>query len=163
MSLWKWWMAIAEMALVVGRVAWLLKLWVIVATDGRVVATGAAGAFFDLGFYSLVVGSTGLGLRLAMNQEPSMRVVLALASPLVFMPAFLVFSAIGYALVGIGRVIAGDAVPGYLLEEGGIFISAVVGFVAGIWLVAGVTMPGVRRGTRGASGRQEAEHQPRVR
>ena len=64
---WKLWITIAGTALVVGGVAWLLKLWVIVATDARVVATGAAGAFFDLGSYSLVVGSTGLGVRLAMN------------------------------------------------------------------------------------------------
>jgi hypothetical protein len=44
MSLWRWWTAVAGTVLVVGGVAWILKLWVIVATDGRVVATGAAGA-----------------------------------------------------------------------------------------------------------------------
>ena len=104
MSLWKWWIATAGTALVVGGVAWLSKLAVIVATDGRVVATGAAGAFFDLGLYSLLFGSTGVGLRLARNQEPSMRVVLAVVSPLVFTLAFLVFSVIGYALVAMGRV-----------------------------------------------------------
>jgi hypothetical protein len=52
MSLWRWWTAVAGTVLVVGGVAWILKLWVIVATDGRVVATGAAGAFFDIGLYS---------------------------------------------------------------------------------------------------------------
>lgn len=82
MSPWKWWMAIAGTALVVGGVAWILKLWVIVATDGRVVATGAAATFFPLGLGLLMVGSTGVGLRLAKNQETSMRVVLVLASPL---------------------------------------------------------------------------------
>jgi hypothetical protein len=61
-----------------------------------------------------------------------MRVVLAVASPLLFILAFLALSVIGYALVAIGRVIAGDAVPSYLLEEKGIVISAVVGLVAGI-------------------------------
>jgi hypothetical protein len=163
MSLWKWWMAIAGIGLIVGGVAWLLKLWVIVATDGRVVATGAAGAFFDLGFYSLLGGFTGLGLRLVMNQETSMRVVLAVASSLVFFPAFIVFSVIGYAPVAIGRLIAGDAVPAYLLEEGGIFISAVVGLVAGIWLLAGVAQRRAARGTGVTSGGQEAEPQARVR
>ena len=77
MTLWKWWIAIAGTALVVGGVAWLLKLWVIIATDGQVVATGAAGAFFDLGFYSLMVGSTGVGLRLAINLENTLRVTSA--------------------------------------------------------------------------------------
>jgi hypothetical protein len=41
----------------------MLKLWVSVATDRRVVATGAAGAFLELGLFLLLVGSTGVGLR----------------------------------------------------------------------------------------------------
>ena len=41
---WKLWIAAAGALLVVGALAWITKLWVIVATDGRVVATGAAGA-----------------------------------------------------------------------------------------------------------------------
>jgi hypothetical protein len=162
-SLWKWWIAIAGTALVVGGVAWLLKLWVIVATDGRVVATGAAGTFFDLGLYSLMVGSTGVGLRLTMKLETSMRVVLALASPFVFFFLSGIFLVIGYALVAIGRVIVGDALPSYLLDEGGIFISAVVGLGAGIWLVVDVVLRGVPDSTHGASGSRQAESQPRVR
>ena len=163
MSLLKWWTVLAGVALIVGGVAWLLKLWVIVATDGRVVATGAAGAFFDLGLYSLLVGSTGLGLRLAMNQELSMRVVLAVVSPLAFVVSFAIFSGIGYALVAIGRVIVGEALPSYLLEEGGIFVSAVVWLIVGIWLLAGVALRGAVRGTRDVSGSREAGPQPRVR
>ncbi len=163
MSVWKWWIAIAGTALVVGGVAWLLKLWVIVATDGRVVATGAAGAFFELGLYSLLVGSTGVGLRLTMKLERSMRVILALVSPFAFFFLFGAFLGIGYALVAIGRLIVGDALPGYLLGEGGIFISAVVGLVAGIWLVVEVVARGVPDGTGGASGSRQAEPQPRVR
>jgi hypothetical protein len=162
-SPWKWWTTIAGTILFIGGVAWILKLWVIVATDGRVVATGAEGAFYDLGFYSLLVGSTGVGLRLAMNQEPSMRVVLALASPLALFFLFGIFLVIGYALVAIGRVFVGDALPSYLLEEGGIFISAVVGLVAGIWLVAYAVPRGAARGTRGTSGSRQAESRPRVR
>jgi hypothetical protein len=41
---WKLWIAAAGALLVAGGLAWIAKLWVIVATDGRVVATGAAGA-----------------------------------------------------------------------------------------------------------------------
>jgi hypothetical protein len=161
-SLWKWWIAIAGTALVVGGVAWLLKLWVIVATDGRVVATGAAGAFLDLGLYSLLVGSTGVGLRLTMKLETALRVALAVASPFAFPVLFAICSLIGYALVAIGRLIVGDALPSYLLEEGGIFVSAVVGIVAGIWLVLDVVVRGVPDSTDGASGSQQAEPQSRV-
>ena len=161
---WKLWIAIAGIALVVGGVAWLLKLWVIVATDGRVAYTGAAGAFFDLGLYSLMIGSTGVGLRLTMKLETSLRVILALVSPFACFVLFAIFLVIGYALVAIGRLIVGDALPSYLLEEGGIFISAVVGLLAGIWLVVDVVVRGVPdSSTDGASGSRQAESQPRVR
>ena len=135
--LWKWWTVIAGTALIVGGVAWILKLWVIVATDGRVVATGAAGAFFDIGFYSLLVGSTGIGERLMANQEPSMRVVLAVASPVAFFLSFALFSGIGYAILAVGGVLAGGSLPSYLLEEAGIFVSAVVWSVIGVVLLFG--------------------------
>ena len=163
MTLWKWWIAIAGTALVVGGVAWLLKLWVIVATDGRVVATGAAGAFYDIGFYSLLVGSTGVGLRLAINLENTLRVTIAVLSPIAFTLLFAIFLGIGYALVSTGRIILGDALPSYLLDEGGIFVSAVVGIVAGLWLVVGVVVRGIPDSTDGASSGRQSESQPTVR
>lgn len=144
---------LSGLALVAGGAAWLSKLAVIVATDGRVTQTGAAAAFLDRGLVLLMVGHTGVGLRLAMNQAASMRVVLALASPLIFGVLFTAFAAMGYVILGVGGTIAGVAVPGYLLEEGGVVVSAAVGVVVGVWLVVGV----VRRGaTRGASGSREA-------
>ncbi len=136
-SLWKWWTAIAGTALIVGGVAWILKLSVIVATDARVVATGAAGAFFDIGFYSLLVGSSGIGVRLMISQEPSMRVVLAVASPVAFFLSFALFSGIGYAILTVGGALAGVSLPGYLLEEAGIFVSAVVWLAIGLALLFG--------------------------
>jgi hypothetical protein len=131
-SPWKWWTAIAGTILVVGGVAWLLKLWVIVATDGRVVATGAVGAFFDLGFYSLLVGSTGLGVRLTANQDTAMRGVGAVGSLAAFFLPFSLFSAVGNAALDLGGAVIGVSLPGYLLGEAGIFISAVV------WLAIGL-------------------------
>ena len=130
MSLWKWWTAVAGAVLVVGGVAWLLKLSVIVATDGRVVATGAAGAFFDIGFYSLLVGSTGLGLRLTKNEHPVTRIAAAVGSPFVFVLSFFAFDLVGRAVLGV-------AVPSYLLGEAGIFISAVVWLAIGLPLLFG--------------------------
>jgi hypothetical protein len=163
-SLWKWWTAIAGTSLIAGGVAWLLKLWVIVATDGRVVATGAAATFLEFGLILLTVGSTGIGSRLMMSQEPSMRVVLAVASPLVVLGVgYAVGGVIGYAILVIGGALAGVALPGYLLAEAGILGLAVIGLVAGIWLVVDAMLRGAAHGTDTAAGIREAEHQPRVR
>jgi hypothetical protein len=158
LSLWRWWIAIAGTALIAGGVAWLSKLWVIVATDGRVVATGAAATFLELGLVLLIVGSTGIGVRLMMNQEPSMRIVLAVASPVVLLGVgYAVGGVIGYAVLLIGSALAGVAVPGYLLQEAGILGLAMIGFVAGIWIMAYVMPRGAAQSTRGTSGSREAE------
>lgn len=164
MSLWRLWTAIAATALIAGGVAWILKLGVIVATGGRVVATGAAATFLELGLVLLIVGSTGIGVRLMMGQEPSMRVVLAVASPLVLLGVgYAVGGLIGYAVLVIGGAAAGVAVPGYLLAEVGILGLAVIALAAGIWLAVEVALRGVSDGIEPASGSREAEHQPRVR
>ncbi len=144
MSPWKWWTAIAGTVLIVGGVAWLLKLWVIVATDGRVVATGAAATFLELGLVLLIVGFTGIEVRVMMSQEPSMRVVLGLMSPLVFLGfGYIVGGGIGYTILVIGGVLVGIKVPGYLLAESAILGLAVIGLVAGTWLVAYAVARGV--------------------
>ena len=153
MSLWKWWVAIAGTVLVVGGVVWILKLWVIVATDGRVTHTGAAGASLELSLVLLMVGSRGVGVQLAMNQETSMRIVLAVASPLVLLGVgYALGGGIGDAILVIGGAIVGVAVPSYLLAEAGILGLAVVGLLAGIWLVVDVVLRGVSHGTDGPSG-----------
>lgn len=153
MSLLRLWIAIAGTALVFGGVAWLLKLWVIVSTDGRVVATGAAGALFDLGFYLLLAGSAGLGLRLMINHEPAMRGVAAVASPVAFILSFNVFLGIGHPTLATAGVIVGEALPSYLLEEGGILLSALVWSLVGIWLLIDATLRGVAWAKRGYLGK----------
>ena len=164
MSPWKWWISIAGMALIAGGVAWLLKLWVIVATDGRVVATGAAATFLELGLVLLAVGSTGIGVRLMMSQEPSMRIVLAVASPLVLLGVgYALGGVIGGAILVIGGAIVGVAVPSYLFAEAGILGLAVIGLVAGTWLVVYVMPRGAVQSTRNTSDSREAESRPRVR
>jgi hypothetical protein len=157
-SPWKWWTAIAGTTLIAGGVAWLLKLWVIVATDGRVVATGAAATFLELGLVLLIVGSTGIGVRVMMSQEPSMRVVLALASPLVLLGVgYIAGGGIGYTILFIGGALAGTGVPGYLLAESAILGLAVIG------LVAYAVPRGAAQSTLGTSGSRETESRPRVR
>ena len=161
---WKLWIAVAGAALIVGGIAWIAKLWVIVATDGRVVATGAAATFLELGLVLLIVGSTGIGVRVMIRQEPSMRVVLALASPLVLLGVgYIVGGGIGYALLAIGGSLAGTGVPGYLLAESAILGSAVIGLVAGTWLVAYAVAPGAVRSAVRTPDRREAGSRPRLR
>ena len=135
-----------------------MKLWVIVATDGRVVATGAAARFLELGLVLLIVGSTGFGVRVMMGQEPSMRVVLALASPLLFLGiGYMAGGGIGYALLVIGGALVGTGVPGYLRAESAILGLAVIALAAGTWLAAYAVARGAAQSTHGTSGSREAE------
>lgn len=68
------WIATSAAFLALGGIVWILKLAVVVATDDRVVYTGAAETFFDLGLVLLLVGSTPMGLRLTANDEAMSRV-----------------------------------------------------------------------------------------
>ena len=134
MSLSRWLIATAGLVLVVGAMAWLAKIGVIIATDGRVTHTGAAGSSFTIGLWLLAVGAAGLGLRLARNLDLALRVMFTVGFPFVFVFSFFVFSAIGYVIVAGARLIVGDALPRYMLGEAGILISAVV------WMVIGAVL-----------------------
>ena len=149
MSLSRWLIATAGLALVVGAMAWLTKIGVIIATDGRVTHTGAAGSSFTIGLWLLSVGAAGLGLRLTMNVDLVLRVILTVGFPFVFVLSFFVFSAIGYVIVAGARVIMGGALPRYMLGEAGILISAVVWMVIGAVLLFG----SVRKPRNAASSR----------
>jgi len=149
MSLSRWLIATAGLVLIVGAMAWLTKIGVIIATDGQVTHTGAAGASFTIGLWLLAVGAAGLGLRLAKGLDLLMRVILTVGFPFVFVLSFFVFSAIGYVIVAGARVIVGDALPRYMLGEAGILISAVVWMVIGAVLLSG----SVRKPRNAASSR----------
>ncbi len=149
MSLSRWLIATAGLALVVGAMAWLTKIGVIIATDGRVTHTGAAGSSFTIGLWLLSVGAAGLGLRLTMSVDLVSRVIITVLFPFVFILSFFVFLVIGYAIVAVARVIVGDALPRYMLGEAGILISAVVWMVIGAVLLFG----SVRKPRNAASSR----------
>ena len=149
MSLSRWLIATAGLALVVGAMAWLIKMGVIIATDGRVTHTGAAGSSFTIGLWLLSVGAAGLGLRLTMSVDLVSRVIITVLFPFVFILSFFVFLVIGYAIVAVARVIVGDALPRYMLEEAGVLISAVVWMVIGAVLLFG----SVRKPRNAASSR----------
>ena len=52
---------LAAVLMINGRLAWLAKLAVIVATDRRISDTGAADAFYLLGWALLALEATGFG------------------------------------------------------------------------------------------------------
>jgi hypothetical protein len=55
------WLMLAAVLMINGRLAWLAKLAVIVATDRRISDTGAADAFYLLGWALLALEATGFG------------------------------------------------------------------------------------------------------
>jgi hypothetical protein len=121
------WTRIARVALIAGGIAWLLKLVVIVATDGADSGTADAvvGMFFLLGFVLLLGGSTAVGLWLTRSRGPVLRIAAGLVAPLVFFLSMNLLDPAGEALVG-------DLGPDYVREEAGIFLAAV------LWLTLGV-------------------------
>jgi hypothetical protein len=78
-----------------------------------------------------------------------MRVVLAVASPLVLLGVgYTLGGGIGGAILAIGGAIVGVAVPSYLLAEAAIWGLAVIGLVAGIWLMVYMMPRGAVQSTR---------------
>lgn len=122
------WIGIAGAALTASGVAWLSKLAVIVATSGRVTDTGAAGLFFLLGFVLLLIGSTGVGLRLTMNRALPLRLLAALLSPIALIVLLVTLGAVLGPLVG-------DSGPDYAREEANIVALAVLSLAVGAMLL----------------------------
>ncbi|MGI8909963.1 MAG: hypothetical protein ACR2JR_05325 [Rubrobacteraceae bacterium] len=130
----KWargWIAVTETVLILGGVAWFSKLAVVVATDGRVTATGAAGAFFTLVLVLILIGSTGAGLRLTMNGETVSQVLGIVLSPVMFVASFML-------LQEVARAVVGGLGPNYSREETIILLTAVASFVVGAMLLGGL-------------------------
>jgi hypothetical protein len=84
------WTQVAGLLLMGGALAWLIKLVVIVSTNGRIIDTGAAALFMQLGLLMLVTGSTGIGHRLSLNRPILLRTLAIIISPaLAFGPCLL--------------------------------------------------------------------------
>ena len=121
------WTRIATVALIAGASMWLVKLVVIVVTDGAESGTGdaAAAVFFLPGFVLLLSGSSAVGLWLTRGRGPVVRIVAALLAPVTFYVSMDLLDSVGEALVG-------DLGPNYVREESGILLAAV------LWLALGV-------------------------
>jgi hypothetical protein len=143
----KWvrlWIAAAGATLVLGGTAWFLKPAVIVATEGRVSTTGAAGASFSLGLGLILIGSTGIGLRLAMNGETPARIAGIALAPVAFVASFMVLQAVVVGLLSAVELAVGCLGLAYVKEEAIILLTAIGSVAAGAALLAGAL-----RGPRG--------------
>lgn len=132
------WSAFAGSALVFGGGAWFSKLVVIVATDGRVAYTGAAGAFFTLGLALILIGSTGVGLRLTMNGGATSRIAGMVLSPVLFVASFMILQGVVVGLYDLTQAVVGGLGPAYVREEAAILVTAIASLVAGVALLAGI-------------------------
>ena len=123
------WSNTAGWLLVSGGLAWLAKIAVIVAKDGRELDTGAAAWLMRLGLVCLFVGVTGVGLWLARRYGTAARAVAVFLSPV----------ALAASLLGLGTAavsVLGTRGPAYLREEIGIVVGAVAWLAVGAWLLS---------------------------
>jgi len=126
------WMKIATLALIAGASSWLVKLVVIVITDGADSGAGeaAVAVFFLLGFVLLLSGSSAVGLWLTRGRGPVVRIAAALLAPVTFLVSWNLLDPVGEALVG-------DLGPNYVREESGILLNALLWLALGILVAAG--------------------------
>ncbi|HEU0245683.1 MAG TPA: hypothetical protein VFR38_01210 [Gaiellaceae bacterium] len=125
-------MKVATLALIAGASAWLVKLVVIVITDGADSGAGdaAAAVFFLPGFLLLLIGSSAVGLWLTRGRGPVVRIVAGLLAPVAFLASMNLLDPIGEALVG-------DLGPDYAREEAGILLTALLWLALSILVAAG--------------------------
>ena len=113
------WLIVASALLLAGGLSWLLKIAVIVATDGRVMTTGPAAALMSGGLVLLPLGAAGLGAWLARRTHAVVRVLAALAA----VGALLACS----VALGMGAsAFARGRNPAYWAEEAGILVAGLL-------------------------------------
>lgn len=146
------WITITAIAAAAGGIAWLSKLAVIAATDGRVTDTGAAAVFFLLGAVLLAGGAGCVTLRLLRRQSRWTTVAALLSAPIVFFASFALLDSVAKAVVG-------DAGPAWLEDEVGILATGAVWLAIGLTLLRGsfrrTVMP-AQHASRGLATTQDA-------
>ncbi len=90
-SIFSKWTQVAGLLLMGGAIAWAIKLCVIIATNGRIINTGAAAFLMTAGLIMLFLGSTGIGNWLSGNRNLLLRTVAILLSPAVVFGSFILF------------------------------------------------------------------------
>lgn len=121
------WTRVAALLLIAGALAWAIKLGVIIATDGRIITTGAASFFMKAGLLLLFVGSTGIGNHLCQHRTRVLRTLAILLSPAMVIGLALILATITSPLFVNSKV-------WYAQQEAPIGIVAAVCFVIGSFL-----------------------------
>ena len=77
---WSKWPLYASGVLMAGGLSWIIKIAVIVATNGRIITSGPAAVLMTLGLILLPLGAAGVGAWLARRAHVALRVLAALAA-----------------------------------------------------------------------------------
>lgn len=119
------WPVLASALLAAGGLSWMIKIGIIVATDGRIITTGPAAALMTAGLVLLPLGAAGVGAGLARHAHVGLRAVAALGAV-----ALLVAGSVALGIAG-STLFRGSG-PSYLAEEAGLFAAGVVWFAVGL-------------------------------
>jgi hypothetical protein len=122
------WTQIAGLIMITGAIAWTIKLIIIISTNGGIIDTGAAAFFMTAGLLMLVIGSTGIGLRLTQGRNIFLRALAIILSPAFMFGSFILFSTITNPLF------SGSSI-GYAQEEAPIGFAVIVYLFAGYLLI----------------------------
>ena len=114
----------AGWAATAGGVAWLAKIGVIVATDGRVMTTGAAAWLMRAGLLAWVLAAGATALWLTRRRGTATRVAAVLGSPVAAAAVLFVVGTLATAAIG-------RRGPAYLHEEFGILVIGALGLALG--------------------------------
>ena len=118
------WPVYASAVLMAGGLAWIIKIAVIVATNGRIITTGPAAFLMSAGLVLLPLGAAGVGASLARRNHVAVRALAALV-------AVVVLIAFTVALGSSGAALFRNRGPAYAAEEAGILLAGVVWFGLG--------------------------------
>jgi hypothetical protein len=121
------WSRIAGWLSATGGAAWLVKIAVIAAKDGRELDTGAAAWLMRLGLVCLLLGSTGVPLWLTRRRPTAARVAAVLASPIVLAASLVTLGSLATMAVG-------SRGPAWVRGEAGIVVAGA------FWLVVGAAL-----------------------
>jgi len=113
------WPIYASALLMAGGLSWLVKIGVIVATDGRIMTTGPAALLMSTGLVLLPLGAAGVGAWLARRTHLVLRVLATLA-------AVAGLIACSVALGWGATTLLGGRGPAYLAEEVGILAAGLL-------------------------------------
>lgn len=114
-------------AVVAGAVAWLAKVGVIVATDGRVTDDGIAGSLFGIGGVLLLAGVVGLGVELTRERPAPIRTAAGVGAVVALAASVVVLAVLASAVVP-------TSVPQYLTDEVSTVLASLGWGGAAVWI-----------------------------